>query len=230
MNNFIFYDTETSSVKELNYIQAIQIGSILTNSSLEKIDSFRLICAPLPWTLITPKALLINKKEEIFNSDITHYQMIKNAFNKWSLWSSSNESIFISYNGMRFDEEIMRRQFYWNLLDPYLTNTNNNSRLDVLMKMYVIGCFYQDSFPIPYKDDSISLRLEILLKYLKLIHINIYHDALEDCDYLKQLLNEIKSSLPNFYNEFITTTSKIDLFEHLITNEITLSMFLHIFK
>ena len=150
MNNFIFYDTETSSVKELNYIQAIQIGSILTNSSLEKIDSFSLICAPLPWTLVTPKALLINKKEEIFNSDVTHYQMIKNAFDKWSLWSSSSESIFISYNGMRFDEEIMRRQFYWNLLDPYLTNTNGNSRLDILMKMYVIAFFYRNSFPIPF--------------------------------------------------------------------------------
>ena len=47
MNNFIFYDTETSSVKELNYIQAIQIGSILTNSSLEKIDSFSLMCSLL---------------------------------------------------------------------------------------------------------------------------------------------------------------------------------------
>ena len=51
MDQFIFYDTETSSVKELNFIQAIQIGSILTNPSLEKIDSFSLICAPLPWTL-----------------------------------------------------------------------------------------------------------------------------------------------------------------------------------
>ena len=48
MDQFIFYDTETSSVKELNFIQAIQIGSILTNPSLEKIDSFSLICAPLP--------------------------------------------------------------------------------------------------------------------------------------------------------------------------------------
>tara|TARA_A100001234_G_scaffold88531_1_gene78089 strand:+ start:74 stop:1465 length:1392 start_codon:yes stop_codon:yes gene_type:complete len=219
MNNFIFYDTETSSVKELNYIQAIQIGSILTNSSLEKIDSFSLMCAPLPWTLVTPKALLINKKEEIFNSNITHYQMIKNAFNKWSLWSSSSDSIFISYNGMRFDEEIMRRQFYWNLLDPYLTNTNGNSRLDILMKMYVIAFFYRNNFPIPYKDDSISLRLEHFAEIFKINTANA-HDALEDCEYLKQLLNEIKSLLPNFYNEFITTTSKVGLFEHLITNKL----------
>ena len=219
MDQLIFYDTETSSVKELNFIQAIQIGSILTNPSLEKIDSFSLICAPLPWTLITPKALLINKKKEIFDTEVTHYEMIKSAFNKWSSWSSTGKAIFISYNGMRFDEEIMRRQFYWNLLDPYLTNTNGNSRLDILMKMYVIAFFYQNNFPIPYKNNSISLRLEHFAEKFK-INTAKAHDALEDCEYLKKLLNEIKSSLPNFYNEFITTTSKISLFEHLITNKL----------
>jgi hypothetical protein len=36
MDQFIFYDTETSSVKELNFIQAIQIGSILTNPSFRE--------------------------------------------------------------------------------------------------------------------------------------------------------------------------------------------------
>ena len=63
MDQFIFYDTETSSLRELNFVQAIQIGSILTNSSLEQIDSFSTLCSPLPWTLVTPKALLINKKK-----------------------------------------------------------------------------------------------------------------------------------------------------------------------
>ena len=76
-----------------------------------------------------PKALLLNKKKEIFDTEITHYQMIKAAYSKWSSWSSSGKAVFISYNGMRFDEEVMRRQFYWNLFDPYITNTNGNSRL-----------------------------------------------------------------------------------------------------
>ena len=219
MDQFIFYDTETSSVKELNFIQAIQIGSILTNPSLEKIDSFSLICAPLPWTLITPKALLINKKKEIFDTEVTHYQMIKSAFNKWSSWSLSGKAIFISYNGMRFDEEIIRRQFYWNLLDPYLTNTNGNSRLDILLKMYVIAYFYRDSFPIPEKDSQISLKLEHFAELFEMDTLKA-HDALEDCEYLKQLLSQIKSLLPNFYNELITTTSKLDLFDYLLANKV----------
>ena len=41
--------------------------------------------------------------------------MIKSAFNKWSSWSLSGKAIFISYNGMRFDEEIFKED---NLLEP----------------------------------------------------------------------------------------------------------------
>ncbi len=219
MNQFIFYDTETSSLRELNFVQAIQIGSILTNSSLEEIDSFSLLCSPLPWTLITPKALLINKKKEIFDTDITHYQMIKTAYDKWSTWSSSGRAVFISYNGMRFDEEVMRRQFYWNLFDPYLTNTNGNSRLDIYLKMYVVGYFYRNYFPIPEKNNQISLKLEHFADLFKMNTQNA-HDALEDCEYLKELLSQIKLRLPNFYNEIITTTSKQELFDHLLENKV----------
>ena len=77
MKKFIFYDTETTGLKELNYVQVIQIGSLLTDDNFKDLDSFDLICAPLPWTLVTPKALLVNKKAEIFNHPQTHYELIK---------------------------------------------------------------------------------------------------------------------------------------------------------
>ena len=77
MNNFIFYDTETSGVKELDFIQVIQFAAIQTNDNFLKTNSFNEFCSPLPWTLISPKALLVNKKSEIFNTEKTHYELIK---------------------------------------------------------------------------------------------------------------------------------------------------------
>ena len=74
MNNFIFYDTETSGVKELDFIQVIQFVAIQTNDNFIKTNSFNEFCSPLPWTLISPKALLVNKKSEIFNTEKTHYE------------------------------------------------------------------------------------------------------------------------------------------------------------
>jgi len=219
MNQFIFYDTETSSAKEIDFVQVIQVGSILTSSSLDEIDTLDLICTPLPWTLITPKALLLNKKQETFEADMSHYQMIKEVFNKWTEWTNENKSIFISYNGMHFDEQIMRRQFYWNLLDPYITNTNGNSRLDIYIKMQVIGYWYKHVFPIPKRDEKVSLKLEDLAKVFNMNTENA-HDAVEDCRFLKNLLSKIMELTPNFYDEFISTTSKIDLFNHLAENEV----------
>ena len=66
MSNFIFYDTETSGVKELDFIQVIQFAAIQANENFEHINSYNELCSPLPWTLVSPKALLVNKKREIF--------------------------------------------------------------------------------------------------------------------------------------------------------------------
>ena len=45
MNNFIFYDTETSGVKELDFIQVIQFAAIQVNDNFESINSFNEFCS-----------------------------------------------------------------------------------------------------------------------------------------------------------------------------------------
>ena len=219
MKKLIFYDTETTGLKELNYVQVIQIGSLLTDENFKDLDSFDLICAPLPWTLVTPKALLVNKKAEIFDHPQTHYQLIKRVHETWSDWSSPDGSVFITYNGMRFDEEVMRRQFYWNLYDPYLTNTKGNSRLDIYTKMSVIACFYQNVYALPEIDGQLSLKLEHLAQKLGLDTDNA-HDAVADCIFLKEVMFAIKKIAPNFYEEMTLTTAKTDLLQHLYDDEL----------
>ena len=214
MNNFIFYDTETSGVKELDFIQVLQFAAIQTNEDYIKSNSFNELCCPLPWTLVTPKALLVNKKREIFNTNKTHYELIKQIHNTWTEWTKQTPATFVSYNGMRFDEEVMRRQFYWNLYDPYFTNTNGNIRLDLFLKMYVIAHFYRHTFPIPEIDNQISLKLEDLVSNLSMDTKNA-HDALADCEFLIHLIKTIAKKLPNYYKEILETTSKEDFFKIL---------------
>ena len=214
MNNFIFYDTETTGVKELDFLQVIQFACLQTNSDFHTTNSFEQLCSPLPWTLVSPKALLVNKKSEIFQSDINHYQMITNVHKTWTEWTNFEPGIFITYNGMRFDEEVMRRQFYWNLYDPYFTNTNGNSRLDLFLKMFVIAHFYKKDFPIPIKEDKLSLKLEDLANALSLDTTNA-HDALADCIFLKELMKSISVMLPNYYNEIMASISKDEIIRSL---------------
>ena len=219
MNNFIFYDTETSGVKEIDFIQVIQFGSIQTNGDFKVLDTLNELCAPLPWTLVTPKALTVNKKSEIFESDICHYELISNIHKTWNTWLNYGNGLFITYNGIRFDEEVMRRQFYWNLYDPYFTNTNGNSRLDLFIKMAVVLHFYHTVFPIPVVDNQTSLKLEHLADSLD-IDTDDAHDALADCHFLVQLMKKIKELLPNYYEEIINTTSKESLINSLKKEDI----------
>ena len=219
MNNFIFYDTETSGVKELDFIQVIQFAAIQTNDNFIKTNSFNEFCSPLPWTLISPKALLVNKKSEIFNTEKTHYELIRQIHNTWTDWTDQYPAIFVTFNGMRFDEEVMRRQFYWNLYDPYFTNTNGNTRLDLFLKIQVIAHFYRQIFPIPEVDNQLSLKLEDLVSNLSIDTENA-HDALADCEFLIDLMKTIAQKLPNYYKEIIETTSKEGFFKKLNSNKV----------
>ena len=131
-NNLIFYDTETTGIQK-DFSQILQCGSVLTDSSLIAIDEQNIGCAPLPWVIPQPMAMLTNKKIDLFNSNTSHYQMMKDLQSQWKQWSAQNPAIFITYNGHAFDEELIRRQFFWNLLEPYTTNTNGNGRLDLML-------------------------------------------------------------------------------------------------
>ena len=133
--NFIFSDTETTGLREKDFIQIIQSASILTDESFERIDAQNIESRPLPWVVPQPGAYLVHKKISSLDSNISHYQMMKDIYDTWERWSDDKQSIFITYNGHQFDEELYRRQFYWNLLPPYITNTNGNGRSDLYLSL-----------------------------------------------------------------------------------------------
>ena len=120
--SFVFNDTETTGLN-INFSQIIQIGSILTSENFEEIDSIDDECQILPWVVPDPGAYFTHKKISTLNANCnkTHYDLIKEIHSTWQQWADSSNLVHITYNGHKFDEELLRRQFYWYLLDPYLT-------------------------------------------------------------------------------------------------------------
>jgi exodeoxyribonuclease-1 len=149
--NLVFYDTETTGIQK-DFSQIIQCGSVFTDIELNRLEEQNIGCAPLPWTIPAPRAMLTNKKIELLNSNISHYQMMIDLQRKWKQWSSDKPSIFISYNGHAFDEELVRRQFWLNLLEPYTTNTNGNGRLDLMLMIHNIASFFSEEISMPLFD------------------------------------------------------------------------------
>ena len=220
MPNLVVYDTETTtnmSGSEKDFNQVIQIASILYDLDLNKKDSFNFSCAPLPWSLFSPGALLTNRKIDAFDNEITHYQLIKSTWETWKSWTDFSDSIFISYKGDMFDEEVMRRQFYWNLIDPYFTSREPRSRLDLLPKLFPLAIFYKADFNLPYIDKKVSFKLENIAKNYG-IDTSHAHDAYADCIFLFELIKNIKNNVPNYFDEIISTTNKIKKIQHLTSN------------
>ncbi len=207
-NNLIFYDTETTGIHK-DFSQIIQCGSILTDNLLNTKDQQNIGSAPLPWVIPQPKAMLTNKKINSFKSNISHYQMMKDIQNQWKEWCSDNPSIFVTYNGHAFDEELIRRQFWSNLLEPYITNTNQNGRLDLMLMIHNVASFFSDEISIPLFEEgpTISIKLEHLAKEHG-IDVSDAHDAISDCKFMIGLCQKIKDKIPDVFDSFINISTK----------------------
>ena len=206
--NLVFYDTETTGIQK-DFSQILQCGSVLTNSSLDTVDEQNIGCAPLPWVIPQPMAMITNKKIDLFHSNVSHYQMMKELQMKWKEWSAQFPSVFITYNGHAFDEELVRRQFFWNLLEPYTTNTNGNGRLDLMLMIHNIAAFFSDEISMPLFEGGpgISYKLE----HLAIEHgidAGNAHDAIADCNLMIEMCRIIKERLPEVFESFINISTK----------------------
>ena len=211
----IFYDTETTGINK-DFSQIIQCGSIKTDLNFNPLASQNISSSPLPWIIPQPKAFLTNKKTHLFNINNSHYQMMKDIHFQWREWTQDIEGIFISYNGHSFDDELLRRQFFSNLFEPYITNTNSNSRLDLMLVMHNIATFFQDSFELPlFNDDGrISYKLEDIAKFHG-IRTDNAHDAEADCNLMIEVCKILNNKIPNIFDSFLNISSKQGVMELL---------------
>ncbi len=218
-NNLIFYDTETTGIQK-DFSQILQCGSVLTDKNLRAIDEQNIGCSPLPWVIPQPMAMLTNKKIDLFNSNISHYQMMKDIQMQWKKWSTQSPSVFITYNGHAFDEELIRRQFFWNLLEPYTTNTNGNGRLDLMLMVHNIAAFFSEEISIPLFEGGpgISYKLEHLAQEHG-IDAGDAHDAIADCNLMIELCVIIQKKLPDLFQSFINTSTKPGIKDLLYSDE-----------
>ena len=204
---FVFYDTETTGL-DINFSQIIQIGSVLTDSNFKILDELNLSSQVLPWVVPSPDAFLVHKQTDCLENGLSHFEMMRTLREKWLSWGKEKNLIFVSYNGHRFDEELVRRQFYWNLFDPYITNTNGNRRLDLMSLFQIIGNFFDSKIKVPKDaEENISLKLTDLAKENN-ISVENAHDAIVDCMLMLKLMKKIKVEAPEALDAAIDGSSK----------------------
>ena len=215
--NYVFYDFETTGL-DTKFSQPIQIAAIAVDENFELIDEpINVRCKLKDGVIPNPSALLVQKVPiDLLKNEQSFYTMMDIIHKKFTSWGPA---IFIGYNSIRFDEEILRSSFFQSLYDPYLTNTNNNSRTDLFKIVLGLSALKESILDIPLNDKGRpSYKLENIAKNNGVEHISA-HDALSDVYATIGVAKIIKDKAPDYWNECMQIHSHKNLMEYLTTDE-----------
>jgi len=218
MTNLVFYDFETCS-SNVSYGQIIQAAAVLVNDDFQELDRYEGRCKLSPGIIPEAMALIVNKSSPkiLKETNLSHYQMIRQMMEKFYLWKNS---IFIGWNSINFDEEFLRRTLFKNLDYPYLTVTKGNERGDLFnvaraSHLYYPGCI---KTPISEKNNPV-FKLDKLAPMNGIQHSDA-HSAIADVLATIEIAKILKKNAPNVWKASLMTTNKDNTLK-IIKNELT---------
>lgn len=219
MGGFVFYDTETTGI-ETSFDQILQFAAIRTDSDLNELDRFEIRCRLLPHVTPSPIAMYITgvKAHQLTDPSIpSHYEMMCIVRSKLLEWSPA---VFIGYNSIAFDEDLLRFSFYKTLHPPYLTNTNGNARSDVMRMVQAAHLFSPGSISIPNGvNGKPSFKLDRLAPANGFAHKNA-HDALADVEATIFMCNLVSEHVPDIWSSFMRFSQKTAVLDHISSESI----------
>jgi exodeoxyribonuclease-1 len=208
MEKFVFYDYETTGISP-EYDQPLQFAAIITDFDFNEIERVDIRCQLSPHILPAPKALHVtgvNPNQLLNNNLPTAFefaQKIQEFTQKWA------PAIWIGYNTIQFDENVMRQMFYQNLQpNIFATQFFDNSRLDVMKMVFAVFAENPDILEWPINEKGkINFKLDQLAPANGFKSHNA-HDALGDVEATIFILNIIKTKAPELYEQLIETRNK----------------------
>ncbi len=217
MSNYVFYDFETSSSNKY-WGQIIQIGAILTNDKLEELDRFDARCRLSPGVIPEAMALIVNKSSPkmLKGSNLSHYSMIRQFVDTIKRWG---KAIYIGFNSIEFDEEFLRCTLFQTLEQPYLTNTNGNTRGDMLSLARAANLYYPKTLKNSTNEKGNAVyKLDQMAPLNGINHSNA-HSAIGDVIATIGIAKIIANKAPNVWKASLLTMDKNQTLE-LIKNEL----------
>ena len=208
MEKYVFYDLETTGISSA-YDQPLQFAAIVTDHELNEIERVDIRCQISPHILPAPMALYVTglRPSQLVNDNLPNAfefaQTIQSFTEKWS------PAIWVGYNSIKFDEEVMRQMFYQNLQpNIFATQFFGNTRLDVMKMVFAIFDQQQNVFSWPTNaKGNISFKLDQLAPKNG-FEAHKAHDALGDVEATIFLLNIIKTKAPILYSHFVKARDK----------------------
>jgi exodeoxyribonuclease-1 len=204
---FVFFDTETTGLKH-GFDQILHFAAIRTDANLNEIDRFEARSRLLPHVLPHPAALRTNGLPigRLLDPSLpSHYDMVRTIRQRLLSWSPS---IFVGYNSIRFDEEMLRHALFQTLHPAYLTSNHNNSRADVWGLVMAAAAVTPACLIVPRGPEGRPIfRLEQLAFANGVAHEQA-HNALSDVVATLELCRLVYQRSPELWQRFVRFSKK----------------------
>lgn len=204
---FVFFDTETTGLRH-GFDQIVHFAAIRTDNDLNETERFEVRSRLLPHVVPHPSALLTNRLpiERLTDGTLpSHYDMVRAIQGTLLAWSPS---VFVGYNSIRFDEEMLRHALFQTLHPAYLTSKNGNCRADALGLMMAAATLSPACLVVPLGPEGRpTFRLDQLASANDLTHDQA-HDAMADVVATLGLCRFVRERAPELWQRFIRFSKK----------------------
>lgn len=205
--SFVIYDVETTGLRR-RFDQIIQFAAVITDEELNLIDQVQFRCRLMPHIIPSPKAITVHGLgiEQLTDPTLpSHYEMVTEI--RRALESLA-PTVYLGFNSLQFDEELLRQAFYQCLYNPYLTNRNGNVRADVLSLCRLTAALAPSVIrPAVNADGSNTFKLSALAK-ANGITVDQAHEASADVEMTYALCRHIRREAPEVWSQFLRFSSK----------------------
>ena len=141
---FVIYDLETTGLKK-GFDQILQFAAVRTDENLEVQERVEFEGRLRPHILPSPGALHVTgaRYADLIDPLRPSHDAMLGAIHETIIrWTPS---MFIGFNSISYDDEVLRQAFYESLRPPiFVTNMNGNSRGDLLKLARVVGTLRPD--------------------------------------------------------------------------------------
>ena len=151
--SFVFFDTETTGLKR-GFDQILHFAAVRTDANLKEVARFETRSRLQPQVLPHPSALRTNGLPIEWLTDAnlpSHYTMVTEIRRPLMSWSPA---VFVGFNSIRFDEEMLRHALFQSLYPAYRTGNHRNCRADALSLVMAADAVSPAQLVVPVSEEG----------------------------------------------------------------------------
>jgi exodeoxyribonuclease I len=205
--SFVFFDTETTGLKR-GFDQILHFAAVRTDANLNEVARFETRSRLQPHVLPHPSALRTNGLPIEWLTDAnlpSHYAMVGDIRRTLISWSPA---VFVGFNSIRFDEEMLRHALFQSLYPAYLTSNHRNCRADALSLVMAADAVSPAQLVVPVSEEGRrTFRLQQLAAANGVAHARA-HDAMSDVLATVELCRLVYQRSPELWQRFVRFSNK----------------------